>query len=657
MGEKAASEVLGLGNGEEGSGGEDVAWKDERPRKPSAEISGYLKSVVGSLESGLEEPEEAALVRNVLKELEGHEASVACAKRLTYMFEKFIAVTSVEQICTMLDNMKLYFGFVSSSREGSHVLQAVFKRVYDILYKDGGAKTLLGRRKPQRLHEEDGDDEPSSSSSEEEVDSEEDNHDMPTNPRKELRETMMDLAKTLVQKQYWWSMIFDPCSTHVVRSFMLLLAGQKPLEKKNGDRVTISQMTEEVWRRRKNPDAEFSASLNAFLVDMSKWERSDLMEACADMYASPAVQILLLHTLPKSKAWKKVLETVVKDKDTFWELCDSRVESYVMQIIVVGCEQSYFDEVLYPNYIKGEFETRAHEHLSNFVVQSALRRLHTEDQIREAVEELAEHIERLFKSNKLGVVWRLCEACKDAPTALQGRVCRSVMQSVRNMRDSQQQSNSSCKGCVEYLVDSDTTVNEQIPDGHFKKAEVSPLGAKIVSALLRFHIEANRSVLESIASIEVEALKRIACDPVGSKFIIEVVMEGPASLQWAKLRILTTLKHYLVELAENRFAWHALRKAYNNGSVKIKTMIVKALEKSERRVAGSKTGQNLLKHCSVTLFKKNPDQWRSASSIADKRKRKLELEQLLQDMDHVTDQAIRKKQKRKKPKKIKKQLL
>lgn len=671
------------------------AWGNERPRKPSDEMTSYLKQVGGSLASALGTRERSALVANVFEEVAGHEASLACSRRTAFVFEALLKHASAPQLTSSLANSKRYFGFLCTNRQASHVLQTLLTRAFAVLFPRAVATPPSEATAGEEEEEE------------EEEKEEVEGHG-PSEGKDEalgasdLKALVGDLCLTLVTKELWWDMMFDPCATHVLRSLVSLLACKDPAlakAKRHSDAQVVGAHSRGGKHGKLAQDASFNASLHAFLVGMSKWEASELKQACADAQASPLVQLLLSHSSSRHKGWGACLGKILcapqaqahehahahageaqskaaaapsADPAVFASLSKDRVASHVMQILLSSCDDQTFAELFFARCLQGRMAALVQDNVANFVLQNALAALRTPEQVALALDELEPELAASLLSGRLGAVWRLCQAALRCDKALQGRLCRAVIKGVR-ARDEAKVAAGTAKGAVEMLLElrvgaaeapapgstagartsasasADADADAHAPPSSppaFEKVSVNILGANIAGALLALAPEAVRVLLESLASMGAPALRTCCNDPVAGRVVMEALMDAAPAAAWAKQRVLDKLRDELPAIASNKFGWHVLRKAFDGGLIKEKTIIARALAKSERRVAGSVGGAKLIKHCKVALFAKHPDQWEAAVKHSGQKKRKAAAESILVEMDQAVAKAKQAKKQR-----------
>ena len=180
-------------------------WGSQRPRKAEEDVVGYLSSVKGSLESGIDGDERAALVRNVLEEIHQSEASLASHKRCSFVLESLLTLTeSPGALVMFLKHLQPYYGWLVYNRFSSHVVESLFSRIAFVLGDEGSYESVEGE--------------------EDEVE--------------KLVGLVEGLAQQLVKSEEWWSMMSDPCATHSLRALFCVLNGSDPAavlkSKKNG---------------------------------------------------------------------------------------------------------------------------------------------------------------------------------------------------------------------------------------------------------------------------------------------------------------------------------------------------------------------------------------------------------------------------------------
>jgi len=591
--------------------GPERVWSDQRPQKPDDEICSYLKSVGGSLESSLDDESRSVLLKNVFEEIVNLEGSLACNRRTAVVLENLLKEAPASELVTFFKNIRKYFGFLSTNRQASFVIQKLFERIFVVFQE-----------------------------AEEEIDKSEGIF--------ELVEILLDLTKTLVVNQVWLDMMFDPCATHVIRGLILVLANKPPSKSMKGKIEKASK-----------PNPSLVASLLSFLVDTSKWERKHLKDACLSTYAGPVIQLLMETCSNKHKAWKTILIKILSDEDggdcdptVFLSFCHDKFASHIAQIIVSHCDDETYESLIFNQCIKGKMEELCHSGTANFVLQSVIGALRTPEQREAMLQELEPGISSNLLNNKLGVVWKVCEACKLGDKAVQRRMCRAILNGIRQV----QKNKGSDRGAIEALLDlelvkkpvleTDAGDDEEENVPEFSKVKVSIMGARITGSLVQYAPESSRAILESIASMNQETLKVLCNDPVGGKFVMENLMDAPLGSSWAKQRVLVKLKDDIGSVGENKFGWHVIRKAFDGGTVKERMLIAKALSKKERRLVGSTFGALLFKHCKVSLYKQHAEQWIAEQQHMGHKEKVKKLESMLVELDTTQIETVKRKKKR-----------
>lgn len=644
-GDAVVDEIVGKVRVKEGNGpsGGDT-WADARPRKPSDELVAYMKSVGGSLESAIGDEEAAMLIRNVFDEIKGHEASLACNRRTSLILESLLKRADAAHVAQTFEGLKEYFGFLIYNRQASHVVQLVISRSAIYLAENRTNEDQAG-------------------SGEVAVDLDGDGESgvVDHNSKERLKSTVLNLCETLVLLGIWWDMLFDPCATHVLRSLFLLLAGdpdQSAYGSNASKKTTKIEKHQPKSLRSKKTNPEFVGSLYSFLSEMSKWGTDQLKQVVESPHASPVMQILLRYCKSKKKAWQKLFKNLLFTKDleavdptAFKSLARNRAGSHVLETIMSSCDNDTYDNVVFNKCIKGQMVALAEDPFANFVLQQALLNMNSADQCQQAFEELEGSISNRLLDNRPGVVWRLCQACKLADKTVQRRLCQAIVKGAR-ARASRGVGFEKTTGLANSLLELDTIpersetaeTSESKTTGNFQSSRVSIMGAQIIAALLSWCNENCRVLLESIASVDTEKLVHWCNDPIVGKHVMETLMELPATAAWARNRVVLKLKGEFGTVAQSKFGWHVLRKAYDNGGIKEKTIIVKALDKVEKKMSATKTGSySLVKHCKLQLYRTAPDQWRAAIKVSTSAKRDASVNGFLMSIAGSKHEAKRQK--------------
>jgi hypothetical protein len=81
------------------------------------------------------------------------------------------------------------------------------------------------------------------------------------------------------------------------------------------------------------------------------------------------------------------------------------------------------------------------------------------------------------------------------------------------------------------------------------------------------------------------------------------------------------LRPIVIELAENKFGHHIVRKAFDAAPLREKRAMVKAIGEAANRLNGSAFGSAIVKHVKAEQFARHPDAWALGMQHSNKRRK------------------------------------
>ena len=142
---------------------------------------------------------------------------------------------------------------------------------------------------------------------------------------------------------------------------------------------------------------------------------------------------------------------------------------------------------------------------------------------------------------------------------------------------------------------------------------LSATGVGVLSAALTLSPSLARHIVDSIAALPSDELASLCGDPMGSRLLIEPLIESPPQeLEWARAKIFSALKGHFAALAAGRFGCWVVSKLFTVLDPRRKAAVAKELAAGERSVAGAPGGRAVLRTARIDHYKSNPEGWEAA---------------------------------------------
>ena len=673
----------------------DDLWKDSnKPTKPENDTVTYLRQIEGLLdefvrveiegkntgtkitvtdgEEGQNTGEEKTiLINNVFEEITKQEAALSTDKMSSGIIEKVLFHASDEQLVTFAAGLQGYFLFLASNRYSSHVLQTFLSLAGGVIDRNGL-----------------------------EV--------QPASTDETVTQNMAAVICSFCNEidshgdGKWVSLSRDICGTHVLRALLLVLGG-KPVvknsggynkKKKKGQKKgrdhfgtfnPILNVTDKNDQTSYNTPKAFSDMFELAMISIRSLPQANVYDLCFDSNSSSVMQLLLIMS-PKMESRddlaKFILDwdafkrldgsTSIEDMETrkSWldEIVKAQSGSHALEAILRGVSASFFQQ-LFESCFLGRLSRYAQLPSANFVVQQLLACLRSKDQVRLAAKELIPVVNDILTNRTcLGVIWRLLEACLAHET--KGKdVCRALIVAASQSR----------RDIVEALLAfSVDTISPREPhphsidsksapkhaDGSYSKRKcikIDIAGARVVQNLLNLHFSICRPILESIVALPSRSLSALAKDPVGSRSVVEPILDGPDEFNIFKQKLVDRLAGTFVGLACDRFGTYTTQKCFAVGTAKRKENIATELCAAIHVLEGSSFGRHVLQTCNLHLFENQRHKWLEQMKGSQNKKRvyeevfgkmqKTHADQTGDNHDELSAAGTKKKRKRKKKKK------
>jgi hypothetical protein len=295
--------------------------------------------------------------------------------------------------------------------------------------------------------------------------------------------------------------------------------------------------------------------------------------------------------------------------DVVYGLSGETRGSHVLETILRLCPDAFFQSIVdYGNFFTPTTLREYVEHdVSNFVVQTLLQTVRTEDQAATILKALEGVISSGLvidsRKKRRAVLWRAAELAakfrigqKDLLEAV-----RQGFTAVNN--DEQKLKTLSLEDCVPLLID--------MKDGSVFDAA----GCRSIFHMLRFPPSVCEPILNGVINeIPTESLVLIAKDGLGSRCIMDGILDGPVLIPIfarASKQLWEKLQGHWTPLALDRVGHHTVKKLFTAlPKVDDKAKLVDELHHAGNRLRGNAMGRSVMESCQVELYGEDRTEWR-----------------------------------------------
>lgn len=346
-----------------------------------------------------------------------------------------------------------------------------------------------------------------------------------------------------------------------------------------------------------------------------------------------AERLLCLQSDKEEQAWTG---------DVIYGMSGEPRGSHVLESLFrLSPDQLYSSILQYGDFATSKTLRQYAEHdVSNFVVQTLLATTRNTEQVERmivALEPLVSSGYVLDAANKRrGILWRLVEMVANHNVG-HDRVVASIQKGFATLRGDK--TPATLASAVPALL------SMQKPEKEGARLVLDVAGTRAVFHLLRFDPGHCKGVLKGITALPQEDLELIAKDGLGSRCILDGVLEnasGDAVFAKAIKQLLAKLQGRWVALSVDRVGHHTVKKVFRSlGDMDSREELVKELVEGTNRLTGNAMGRGVLDACSVREYmSKGQDEWRKAIQ------KTLEREEWLKEMDSLDTKS---KKERKRP--------
>jgi hypothetical protein len=629
--------------------------------------------------------EKTILVKNVFEEIKNQEAALSTDKYSSNIIEKVLNHATEEQLVNFGVGIQEYFLFLSSNRYSSHVLQTYLLLIgKQMELYDGKEEDMLKVTVSAATTADADGDNNSNNNITITISGVIYNLCASILDVTDNGDADNDSNYNRGTKTKWVSLARDICGTHVLRSLLSVLSGRQvpknsttgfstKKKKKKGQKkgrgsnnqsgsiATLNDPSRKNENKRYKVPTRFTSMFTKALETIRALPQVNVYDLCFDSNASPVMQILLLYS--ENKTAVDDLSKHILDWDAFqtmknkasgmegdvdetsvgsandavhkWldEMIQGRSSSHVIEAMLRGVSSNFFD-ILFQNCLVGRLAKYSQLPSANFVVQQLLACVRVKEQVGICVKELVVVIPEILGARTcLGVIWRLLECCIAHKT--KGKdVSRALIQAA----------SSSNRDVVESLLgftlgasifkndeeehhphegggsNTDNNTNKKKKKGLY----IDIAGARVIQQLLKLHFSICRPILQSIIDLPSRTLAALAKDPVGSRAVIEPVLDGVDEFNPFKQKLIDKLANCYVGLSNDRFGTYACQKCFVVATLKRKENIASELVAAFRILEGNSFGRHVVQSCKLQMFKTQKYRWMEEMRGSQNRKRVFE---------------------------------
>ena len=620
------------------------------------------------------------LVNNVHDEIAGQQAGLAIDKSASMIMEKLLALSTPAQLRQFGASMRGYFLFLSSHRFGSHVLQKFLSLAPTAVEADHQLQKTASNSTTQQNDAEDGEADGPPITMEAVL------CDLCDEVGHKWTSLAKDLCGTHVLRTMLQTLTGRIGKSQSKRTGKGgKRKGRKKKGVAEYDERYFNNMANAIPTCEYEVPASWSQKLVSIVSSVSSKAPKELYDLTFDSNASPVLQLMM--TLGSSNEeetdilirrildWDELIayeqrcaekravsEREGTELETFRSWVDDMIRdtcsSHVLEVMLQSASNSLMTDLL-NRIFSGHIATYARLPISNFVVQQLLTCVRSPEQLERVMSELKHSMSDLITPRLLGVIWRMVEATNVHNTG-QERVIRWLVRASKKKthkdvvstllwappkRTTEEEGNSGGMG-MDQTPDPHSAIptwkqkqraNGNSSSGGGAGAGVSGTvsdsgsdlclniaGARTLQQLLLGSPKHNTAILSSFARQSASQLVHLGLHPVGSRGVLEVLLQGPDDYDRAKQHLVDRLMGQWTKLSTDRFGTYVVQKCYDVARMQRREAMVSEMANNVRTLSGNNYGRHVMRSCRVELFERNPEQWRSTIKGAERRKQMFE---------------------------------
>ncbi|KAF8556263.1 ARM repeat-containing protein [Imleria badia] len=448
------------------------------------------------------------------------------------------------------------------------------------------------------------------------------------------------------------ALIMDPFASHVLRSLLLLLcptvlpedSARKSVRSKKsmswkakqGHMKSVFSNDKESYSSSDRVPGSFHDATNQFLrILRDGLDANEVRALAANKVASPLLQLVLeveadhgSASFPDSlmdrvlvgmiKAYHEDSTVSIEPSDYLVTLLRDPTSSHLLETLVLRCPEQVFN-ILWSVYFEGKLARLALHPVANFVVAKAVER-HDSKQLGDTLEELKLSWSKLI--SKTGVLRALIDRSRSLGTHQQG-VCEAVFTAVEISSSDSRDNLVPCLLFLKSLEECQISASEAIPDTDHKKhgrkgqadnqREPKIQGALILQSLLKLDEPHCSIVVDSISSLSIEDVVRIAHNATSSR-VLDVLFESPTVSFKAKRRFVMSLIGHYHSLVDDRIGSRIGDRCWAFADTYLREKIARSLIPFEQFLTASFYGKFFARNLNLYLLQRRPEEWRTSQS-------------------------------------------
>ncbi|EGO01542.1 hypothetical protein SERLA73DRAFT_176882 [Serpula lacrymans var. lacrymans S7.3] len=470
-----------------------------------------------------------------------------------------------------------------------------------------------------------------------------------------LTQLVLDICQEL--KPSFSSLIMDPFASHVLRALLLVLSpsllpadssttkaqsnlrSKKSVAWKARQGVMKSVFTDEKGKNKvitaqKTPKEFYNAAGDFVRAVREGLGPNEVRALAANKVASPVLQLMLEieadqgeSAVPDSlmdhvlvgmiTAYRNDPQASPEVSDYLSTLLRDPTSSHLLETLITRSIEPVF-AILWSTYFQGKLSKLAVHPVANFVVAKALERLNG-SQLKTALDELEGTWEKVIKSSRAGVLRAVIERAITL-RAIEDDVVNAVCAAF-GLTDLEQRN--LVVPCVLYLM----PLQEYLPWSAQKepaepqnKANKNPnskepnvQGALLLQSLLRLSEPQNQLVIDSIKSLPMEELMKIAHHATSSRILDALFESTTVPFKSKRSFVLSLIGHYHT-LVDDRIGSRVGDRCWAFADPYLREKIARSLISYDQFLAASYYGKFFARHLNLYLLQKRPQEWKDLQS-------------------------------------------
>ncbi|CAN7992045.1 unnamed protein product [Ixodes hexagonus] len=603
--------------------GWDTESKTDGVPKLDRETEAYFVEVYSRFQADFEDDEDKAVfVANVAEQTRGKELEVSCSRNssVSLCVQMVLSQTTDPSVLTRFmtafaDSLRM----VCTHCIASHIVQTLLEAALKYL-RDPSSFDADGEESAMAVPEEKNGwikKEHSTKSKVKKIKAEE--AAMECEDEKGEGKATMDGLQNPHDKVTYWVLhigrfclenleefMYSPLASSVIRTVVQVLGGcnGEGLLTRNRKRTSVALVDgnkNECVEAVEVPE-EFGALLKEFTTALK--EQPDLLDIIKTSTTSLLLQtlMLVLHT-KEQRALASLLEHVGRslfarssnEGELAPALLDTSASFMVEKVFKYSSAKSFAK--LWKKYLSGQLLTMALHPVANFCVQRAIESAATVEQFQEMYDELAPGFSDLRARGHTTVLVCVAAACARFST-YQARFLKALMDTF---------------DCAEpadrNILLVPLTLQMMTYDNYKKmKPEMKVVyqGSLLLQNLFKF--SKTKKVVDSMLTMEVDALKAVVCCPRGSH-VLDAFIRGPSIGDKARDKLVNKLRGCFCELAVDKYGSRVLDNLWDAATMHQKVAIAEELSQKEHLLTASPFGSFAVQKFNLYHFKHRRNEW------------------------------------------------